>query len=94
MPEGEHSRIQSGLLSAIFQASEPRKLAMPLVELRCTFGGSALVPDIAVFEWQSIPRQPNGRIRVKFEIAPDWAIEIVSPDQFSSILFREDSFSV
>jgi len=92
MPQGEHSAIQSGLLSAIYKAGEPKKLAMTLIELRCIFGGSALVPDIAVFEWQRIPRQPNGRIQNKFEIAPDWVIEIVSPDQFSSILIRKILF--
>ncbi|MDY6803103.1 MAG: Uma2 family endonuclease [Cyanobacteriota bacterium] len=92
MPQGEHSAIQAGLLSAIFGAGEPRKLAMVLIELRCSFGGSALVPDIAVFEWQRIPRQPNGRIQNRFEIAPDWVIEIVSPNQFSSILIKKIIF--
>jgi Uma2 family endonuclease len=92
MPQGEHSRIQLSLSLAITQVAEPPQLAMAFPELRCTFEGRSLVPDIAVFEWQRIPRQPNGRIQNKFEIAPDWVIEIVSPDQFSSIPIRKILF--
>ncbi len=49
-------------------------------ELRCTFAGRSIVPDIAVFEWQRIPVDEKGRIANRFEIAPDWIIEILSPD--------------
>ena len=49
--------------------------------MRCVFGGLAIVPDIAVFRWERIPRLPSGRITNRFEIHPDWAIEILSPDQ-------------
>lgn len=35
----------------------------------------------AVFRWERIPRQPSGRIANRFEIHPDWAIEIISPAQ-------------
>ena len=31
--------------------------------------------------WSRIPRQGNGGIANVFSIAPDWAIEILSPDQ-------------
>ena len=51
MPQGEHSRIQTRLSAAINQAGESQKLALALTELRCTFSGSSIVPDIAVFEW-------------------------------------------
>lgn len=50
-------------------------------ELRCTFGGRSTVPDIAVFTWDRIPRKDNGGIANAFKIAPDWTIEILSPDQ-------------
>lgn len=36
---------------------------------------------MAVFRWQRIPRSPSGRVANQFEIQPDWAIEILSPDQ-------------
>ncbi len=81
MPQGEHSRLQVKLCEHINQVAEPRSLAYAFPELRCTFGGAAIVPDIAVFRWDRIPRQASGRVANRFNIHPDWAIEILSPDQ-------------
>ena len=92
MPQGEHSRIQGSLLNAINQIGQPQKLALALPELRCTFSGSVIVPDIAVFEWQNIPLRPNGRIANRFEIAPDWTIEILSPEQPANRVIRKIAF--
>ena len=50
-------------------------------ELRCTFGGRSTVPDVTVFAWNRIPRDENGEIADMFQAAPDWTIEILSPDQ-------------
>ncbi len=84
MPQGEHSILQGSLVTAINQIGKPQKLALAFPELRCTFGGRSIVPDISVFEWSRIPRKANGRIENKFEIPPDWIIEILSPDQSPS----------
>ncbi len=92
MPQGEHSRIQTCLSSAINQAGEPQKLAMAFTELRCTFNGRSIVPDISVFAWERIPIKPNGRIENRFEIAPDWVIEILSPDQSPNQLINKIIF--
>ncbi|EKQ68166.1 hypothetical protein OsccyDRAFT_2683 [Leptolyngbyaceae cyanobacterium JSC-12] len=81
MPQGEHSRLQAKLCLAINQVTETAKIAYAFPELRCTFGGRSLVPDIAVFRWARIPRTESGRIENRFFIHPDWAIEILSPDQ-------------
>ncbi len=81
MPQGEHSRIQLKLAAAIETALSAQKVASAFTELRCTFDGSSIVPDIAVFVWGRIPRQDNGRIANAFTTAPDWIIEILSPGQ-------------
>lgn len=81
MPQGEHSAIQTELAPAINSIVKPQQIARAFTELRCTFGGRSTVPDIAVFQWHRIPRQDNGRIANVFAIAPDWTIEILSPDQ-------------
>jgi Uma2 family endonuclease len=39
------------------------------------------VPDIAVFTWERIPRDATGDIANTFDAAPDWTIEILSPEQ-------------
>lgn len=81
MPQGEHSLLQSELCQAINRVAKSEKIALALPELRCTFGGESIVPDIAVFRWERIPIQPSGKITNRFEICPDWAIEILSPEQ-------------
>jgi Uma2 family endonuclease len=81
MPQGEHSRLQGKLCEAVNQAAESQKVALAFPELRCIFGGNAIVPDVAVFRWARIPRQPSGRVANRFDLHPDWAIEILSPEQ-------------
>jgi Uma2 family endonuclease len=81
MPQGEHSRLQAKLCEAINRVAESQKLAYAFPELRCNFGGDSIIPDVAVFQWSRIPSAPSGRIANRFEIPPDWAIEILSPDQ-------------
>jgi len=81
MPQGEHSLLQGELCEAINQAARSQKIARAFPELRCTFGGQSIIPDISVFRWSRIPLTPAGRIENRFFIHPDWSIEILSPDQ-------------
>ncbi|MEO1146247.1 MAG: Uma2 family endonuclease [Cyanobacteria bacterium J06638_22] len=81
MPQGEHSAIQTELAPSINAIVKPQSIARAFTELRCTFGGHSIVPDISVFLWERIPRQENGRVTNAFLTAPDWTIEILSPDQ-------------
>jgi Uma2 family endonuclease len=94
MPQGKHSILQTRLTTNINQISEPQKLAYALTELRCTFAGRSIVPDIAVFEWANIPVDQNGEISNKIEIAPDWIIEILSPDQSATKVIDKIIFSI
>ena len=81
MPQGKHSLIQSKVCVQINSIAESSKIAYAFPELRCVFAGSAIVPDIAVFRWVRIPRTSSGHIANRFDIHPDWAIEILSPEQ-------------
>ncbi|MEG4285446.1 Uma2 family endonuclease [Microcoleus sp. A006_D1] len=81
MPQGEHSRLQAKFCAVINQIVETPKIAYAFPELRCTFGGASIVPDVAVFRWERIPIQSSGRIANRFDIHPDWSIEILSPEQ-------------
>ncbi|MFB2893548.1 Uma2 family endonuclease [Aerosakkonemataceae cyanobacterium BLCC-F50] len=92
MPQGEHSIIQTDLATTINQIGRPQKLACAFTELRCSFGGGSVVPDVTVFEWSRIPRLANGRIANRFEIAPDWTIEILSPEQSASRVIKKITF--
>lgn len=82
MPQGQHSRIQGKLVSTVNAVAEDDEIALAFPELRCVFGGSdAIVPDVVVFKWERIPFLEGGIIPNRFELAPDWAIEILSPEQ-------------
>ncbi|MGD1909715.1 MAG: Uma2 family endonuclease [Rivularia sp. (in: cyanobacteria)] len=81
MPKGRHSRLQGKLCTAINQEAEDNKIAYAFPELRCTFGGRSIIPDIAVFKWDNIAFTPDGDVPDNFENPPDWTIEILSPEQ-------------
>jgi Uma2 family endonuclease len=81
MPKGRHSRLQGKLCSVINNLAEDSKTAYAFPELRCSFGNRSIVPDIAVFQWQNIPFLADGEIPDRFELSPDWVIEILSPEQ-------------
>jgi Uma2 family endonuclease len=88
MPQGEHSTLQLDFGAFVNDALKPNKIARAYTELRCTFGGRSIVPDISVFRWERIPRQPNGRVANRFDLHPDWTIEILSPDQSQTKVIR------
>jgi Uma2 family endonuclease len=81
MPQGEHSTLQGEFVTVINAVAKAQKIAIAYPELRCTFGGASIIPDVSVFCWQRIPRSSSGRVANRFELHPDWAIEILSPDQ-------------
>lgn len=89
MPQIEHSALQGELTSKINQVARPNKLAYAFPELRCTFAGESIVPDIVVLEWAKIPRSEDGKLQGKIDYAPDWIIEILSPDQSPSRLINK-----
>jgi len=73
MPTLFHSRIQKRLLTIIDQAS-PDYEALP--ELRCILPNSSVVPDVSIVDKKHLPLNNQA-----IECAPDWIIEILSPDQ-------------
>lgn len=89
MPQGKHSAVQGELTPAINSILRKQKIARAFPELRCVFGGQAIVPDIAVFTWDRIPRDANGKVANVFQAAPDWTIEILSPEQSQTKIIKK-----
>ena len=81
MPQGKHSTIQTEFSTTVNVLLKPQHIARAFSELRCTFGGRSIVPDVSVFTWKRIPRDQNGEVSNTFPMAPDWTIEVLSPDQ-------------
>ncbi len=92
MPKGPHSLLQGKLTQHLNDVFEPALMAFP--ELRCTFGGRSLVPDISVFQAERIPRAESGEVAEDFLLPPDLAVEIVSPDQDVYELVEKLSFCI
>jgi Uma2 family endonuclease len=88
MPQGKHSTLQIDLGGDINHSLKRDRTARAYSELRCTFGGRSLVPDLSIFRWDRIPRDANGEVANQFFLAPDWTIEILSPDQSQTKVVR------
>ncbi|MBD2130446.1 Uma2 family endonuclease [Microcoleus sp. ZQ-A2] len=78
MPKTRYSLLQKRLLAVIDSNTEDYT-ALP--ELRCTFGGRSVVPDVAVVAWNRMPMDEEGEPQDNFLEPPDWTIEILSPEQ-------------
>ena len=80
-PKTTHGVLRTWLGSYILNRAIPRKLGQPYTELRCTFGGESIVPDLAFFARGRIPKDEHGRLVDDVLLPPDLAIEILSPGQ-------------
>ena len=81
MPQGKHSRLQLKFCNVVNNVVEKAKIALAFPELRCTFGGRSIVPDVSVFLWSRIPFDADGEVPNAFNVYPDWTVEILSPNQ-------------
>ena len=88
MPQGKHSILQRELSFVLTATFRSDKTAQAFPELRCTFGGRSIVPDLAIFRTQHIPRDSNGEVANVFKRPPDWTIEILSPNQSHTKVVR------
>ena len=68
-------------VTVINNIAESQLIALALPELRCTFDGRSIIPDVAVFTWNRIPLDEDGDIANVFSSYPDCTVEILSPDQ-------------
>jgi Uma2 family endonuclease len=91
MPQFQHSVIQGRLLIELTLAWRDAEVAQAFPELRCVFGGRAVVPDVVVFEDANIFYDDNGDIVNAVNIPPDWTIEILSPEQSTTKVLKNIS---
>lgn len=80
-PKRTHSILQMLLGSRIVEFVLPRSLGFVYTELRCTFSGRSLVPDLCFIAQGRIPRGEGGDLAEDIRLAPDLMIEIISPGQ-------------
>ncbi len=80
-PQKKHSLVTLHLLNHMLQYAGPRRTGLPFPELRCTFSGRSIIPDIAFLLDEHIEVDADGEILDPTLRPPDLHVEIVSPDQ-------------
>ena len=88
MPQGKHSLLRLELITFINSMLMEQNIAIAFPELRCTIGGRSIVSDVVVLEHRNIPKDDDGEIANVVTTAPDWVIEILSPDQSTTRVIR------
>lgn len=81
MPSGKHGMIQKRFVERIDQFVEPEGLGLTVAELRHTFAGRAILPDVSFQLAENVLIDPDGTPSDFVPIPPDIHIEIISPDQ-------------
>lgn len=87
-PKVRHSVLQAALIKQLDASGIPNRVARALPELRATFAGASVVPDVVVLRWTRVPVDAEGHITDDLLQPPDIAIEIVSPEQSVTALVR------
>lgn len=88
MPQGKHSLLQIKLVIFINSMLMESNIAIAFSELRCTIGGRSIVPDVVILEHENIPKDDDGEIANLVTTAPNWVIEILSPDQSTTKVIK------
>jgi Uma2 family endonuclease len=80
-PQKKHGLLEKRLINHLDAYSDPRNLGQAFPELRCTFAGRSIIPDVAFLLDEHIEADEDGEILDPTLRPPDIHIEIVSPDQ-------------
>ncbi|MGC1306977.1 MAG: Uma2 family endonuclease [Phormidesmis sp.] len=89
MPKAAHSLIQGHLTTAVNSVLEGDRKAIAFPELRCTFDGRSIIPDVTILPWADIPRGDGGMIDGELFAAPNWLVEVLSPNQSQTKLVKK-----
>ena len=77
----KHCAIQSKLTQAFDRFAEPEKIGQAFPELRCTFAGRSILPDVVFLLDLHIETDLNGFYVDETFLPPDIHVEIRSPGQ-------------
>ena len=80
-PKLKHSAIQTLLAGTINPLAMPMGLGQAFTELRCTFDGRSIVPDVVFLLEDHIEIDEDGEFANDVLIPPDIHVEIISPKQ-------------
>jgi Uma2 family endonuclease len=81
MPSRTHNAIETRLEARLNEFAEPRGLGLSFHEVRFTFAGRSILPDVSFQLSANIEIEPDGRFANLIPFPPDIHVEIISPDQ-------------
>ena len=79
--KARHGTLQLRLAMLVEGFGYPLRLARAFPETRVTFAGRSYVPDVVVYRWGRVPTTDDGEVADDFLLAPDIAVEVISPGQ-------------
>lgn len=80
-PQKKHARIEGQLNEHFNQFASLHKIGMAFPELRCTFAGRSIVPDVVFLLKEHIELDEHGEVVDETRLTPDIHVEIISPEQ-------------
>jgi Uma2 family endonuclease len=80
-PQLQHGVLTAFLITDLLLNARPRKRGLAVPELRCTFAGRSIIPDVVFLLDEHIETDENGKLINPIFRPPDLHVEIVSPDQ-------------
>ncbi len=80
-PQKKHSEISLGMCNCLNAFATPRKLGRAYIELRCTYAGRSIVPDVVFLLKEHIEIDEEGEPLDPTPWPPDLHVEIISPEQ-------------
>jgi Uma2 family endonuclease len=80
-PQKKHGLLEKRLMMHVDAYARPRQLGETFPELRCTFAGRSIIPDVVFLLDEHIETDESGEVLDPTLRPPDLHIEIVSPDR-------------
>jgi Uma2 family endonuclease len=80
-PRKHHSAIQTELAARLNLFARPARLGRAFVELRCSFAGRSIVPDVVFLLRENIPVDRRGLMTNESSFPPDLHVAVLSPRQ-------------
>jgi Uma2 family endonuclease len=82
-PNAHHGRLQAFAVRVFEDLATPTGTAVAFVETRETYrdADASFVPDVSIFHVDRVPIDERGEVVLNLWVAPDIAVEILSPGQ-------------
>jgi Uma2 family endonuclease len=93
-PKRKHVKIQRNLVNSLNAFAQPRQLGEAFSELRCTFSGRSIIPDVLYQHAGHIELDAMGEQADDVFVPPDLHVEVLSPDQSLRKATRNLLFSI